>query len=58
MKTPKFTDLARYPFGYRHAKDTSVARTWKREFDRLKAIEDARKLEVTAKVRQIKGVAK
>lgn len=45
-------------FRYTPAAGTDIRKTIARERARLNAIEDARKSEVTAKVRQIKVVAK
>lgn len=38
MKTPKYTDLTRYPHGYTPAAATNVAKTIAREYARLKAL--------------------
>lgn len=50
MKTPRYTDLAKYPRGYRKAVDTNIERTWADARKKL-AEEQAKRAEV---VREIK----
>lgn len=49
MKTPKYTDLARYPNGWRKAVDTNVAETFERARHRL----EQEKAKSTPCVRQL-----
>ncbi len=49
MKTPRYTDLLRYPNGWRKAVDTNVAET----FARVRAEQEAARLEAEKIVRPI-----
>lgn len=48
MRKPLFTDSARYPVGYTHAKATDIRKTWARERKRI-AEKKAEKEQVEAK---------
>ena len=47
MRTPKYTDSHRYPFGYKRAAETNVSKT----FARIKANQAKNAEEVQAKVK-------
>ncbi len=54
MKAPKFTDLARYPHGYKPANQTNVAET----FARVEAEQKSRAKERLEKCIEIRRKAK